>query len=206
MQHFKIEFFQIATWMKHEIATSMIPWPGKSIICNLRAADQSLTSASAHYWEKLCQLAKIIQKMVIANSWCRVWNRYSKDKLHFRCVDYVFRRILISIGSDHCQPLSGDSLTNSWLAEVQLTFWGWILAKTLRLKFGQESEAEFWSTSDMTKHCQRNNGTKALSTLTHSTILFQGRSFNKFWNLSQTSVWFCWAKGEETLNNFEKSI
>ena len=121
--------------MKHEIATSMIPWPGKSIICNLRAADQSLTSASAHYWEKLCQLAKIIKKIVIANSWCRVWNRYSKDKLRFRCVDYVFRRILISIGSDHCQPLSGDSLTNSWLAEVQLTFWGWILAKTFRLKF-----------------------------------------------------------------------
>ena len=74
LQHFKIEFFQIATWMKHEIATSMIPWPGKSIICNLRAADQSLTSANAHYWEKVCLLAKIIQKMVIANSWCRLWN------------------------------------------------------------------------------------------------------------------------------------
>ena len=41
-------------------------------------------------------------------------------------------------------------------------------------------------------HCQRHNGHKALSTLTHLTHLVQSRSFNKLWNLSQTSAWFYW--------------
>ena len=47
------------------------------------------------------------------------------------------------------------------------------------------------------KHCQRNSGTKALSTSTHSTLLVQSRSFNKHWNLGQISAWFCLAKGEK---------
>ena len=38
------------------------------------------------------------------------------------------------------------------------------------------------------------NVPKSLSTLTHSTPLVQSRSFNKLWNLGQTSAWFCLAK------------
>ena len=49
------------------------------------------------------------------------------------------------------------------------------------------------------EHCQRHNRPKALSTLTHSTILFQIRSLNKHWNLGQTSVWFC-SKEQEIHN------
>ena len=48
------------------------------------------------------------------------------------------------------------------------------------------------------KHWQRNSGAKALSTSTNSTLLVQSRSFNKHWNLGQTSAaWFCLAKGEK---------
>ena len=39
------------------------------------------------------------------------------------------------------------------------------------------------------KHCQRHDGPKALSILTQSTPLVQNRSFNKLWNLGQTSAW-----------------
>ena len=63
------------------------------------------------------------------------------------------------------------------------------------------------------KHCQRHNGTKALSTLTHSTPLVQSRSFNKFSILGQIWAWVLVGKGQEihstTLtnpsNNFDKS-
>ena len=49
------------------------------------------------------------------------------------------------------------------------------------------------------KTCQRHNGPKALSTLTRSTLLVQGRSFKAFklWNLGQTSARFCFAKGKK---------
>ena len=47
------------------------------------------------------------------------------------------------------------------------------------------------------KHCQRHNRPKALSMLIHSTPLVQNRSFNKLWNLGETSAWFCLAKGEK---------
>ena len=43
---------------------------------------------------------------------------------------------------------------------------------------------------------QRHNGPNALCTLTLSTPRFQSRSFNKLWNLTQSSVLFCLAKGE----------
>ena len=54
------------------------------------------------------------------------------------------------------------------------------------------------------KHCQRHSGPKTLSTLTQSTPLVQSRSFKKFWNLGQTSAWFCltMARGEKNVNNF----
>ena len=47
------------------------------------------------------------------------------------------------------------------------------------------------------KHCQRHNGPKAFSTLTHSTPSVQSRSINKLWNLGQTSAWFCLAKSKK---------
>ena len=41
-------------------------------------------------------------------------------------------------------------------------------------------------------------GTKALlSTLTHSTPSVQSRSFNKLWNLGQSSAWLYFVKGEK---------
>ena len=43
----------------------------------------------------------------------------------------------------------------------------------------------------------RHNRPNALSNLTHSTPLPQSRSFNKHWNLDQTSVCFCLEKGEK---------
>ena len=43
------------------------------------------------------------------------------------------------------------------------------------------------------KHCQRHNGPKALSTLTHSIPSVQSKSFTKLWNLGQTSACFCLA-------------
>ena len=46
------------------------------------------------------------------------------------------------------------------------------------------------------KHCQRHNRPKALGTLTHSTPFVQGKSFNKLWNLNQTSPWYCLAKSK----------
>ena len=69
--------------------------------------------------------------------------------------------------------------------------------------------------------CQRHNWPNALSTWTQSTPLVQNRSFNKLWNLGQTSAWFCLAKGEKNIeqlwpihvatlknpcNNLEKSM
>ena len=45
------------------------------------------------------------------------------------------------------------------------------------------------------KHCQRHNGPEVLSNLTHSTPSVQSRSFNKLWNLGQTSASFCLEKG-----------
>ena len=47
------------------------------------------------------------------------------------------------------------------------------------------------------KHCKRHNRPKVLSTLNHSTPLVQSRSFNKLWNLGQTSTWFCLSKGNK---------
>ena len=63
------------------------------------------------------------------------------------------------------------------------------------------------------KHCQRHNGPKALSTLTHSTTLVQSRSFNKLWNLGQLHFGFVWQLRQihvKTLtkpcSNFAKSM
>ena len=52
------------------------------------------------------------------------------------------------------------------------------------------------------KNCQRHNGPKALSTLTHSTPLVQSSTcFNKLWILGQTSAWFCSAKGKKYIEH-----
>ena len=57
-----------------------------------------------------------------------------------------------------------------------------------RITFNWDSPGKQW---------QRHIGPKALSALTQSTSLFQSRSFKNFWNLGQTSAWFCLAKGEK---------
>ena len=49
-------------------------------------------------------------------------------------------------------------------------------------------EMELVLTKFLLKHSQKHNGPKTLSTLTHSTTLFQSRGFNKLWNLGQTSA------------------
>ena len=55
------------------------------------------------------------------------------------------------------------------------------------------------------KHCQRHNGPKALSTLTHSTPLVQSRNINKLWNFYQTLAYFFWHRAKST-QNFDKSM
>ena len=49
------------------------------------------------------------------------------------------------------------------------------------------------------KHRQRHNEPKALSTLTHSTTLFQSKSFNMCRHHGQTLVWYCLKKGEKNI-------
>lgn len=67
--------------------------------------------------------------------------------------------------------------------------------------FSEELELLLWGDiqkeSIYKKTLPKAQWTQALTTLTHSTPLVQSRSFNKLWNLGQTSVWFCLARGEK---------
>ena len=56
---------------------------------------------------------------------------------------------------------------------------------------------KYWMMSHLDeKHFQRHNVRKALIPLAHSTLI-QSISFNKLWNLGQTSAWFCLARDEK---------
>ena len=69
-----------------------------------------------------------------------------------------------------------------------------------RLKIGWKNEK--WKTKTITIR------THTIEYLAPSTPSVQSRSFNKLWNLGQTSAWFCLAKGEKWIdqpcNNFYK--
>ena len=53
------------------------------------------------------------------------------------------------------------------------------------------------TTPNSRKHCQKHNGPKALSTLTHATPLALNRSSNKLLYLGKTSAWIFFGKGRE---------